>query len=92
MLGFTLGLWENMSLFLDYAGIAGYGFLLMELVLNQIRYWLATPTKFVPLLLYYVLQAGQIVGQKFFDWFGVYMYLLVACKIPPHTKLTRMYG
>ena len=42
---------------------------------SQIRHWFATPTSFVPLLPWYILESGQIVGQRFCGWVGVHTSL-----------------
>lgn len=69
MFGFTLGLCAIWSLVLDYPSSIGYGFLLLECALSQIRHWLATPMSSMPRLLLHVLGTLSPL-------FGYYVQLL----------------
>lgn len=51
-----------------------------------VRHWLPTPTSSVPLLAQHILQAGHIVCQMFCVWVGTHIFLLIAYRVPIHTK------
>ena len=55
----------------------------MEWTLSQTRHWLVAPTA---LGHSHILQAGEIVDQRVYGWFGVSISLLVACRVPPLLK------
>lgn len=55
-------------------------------------YQLATPTRLIPPLPQHIFQAGQFVDQRFSGYPGVYISLLVTCRIPFCAKVTRPWG
>ena len=62
----------------------------MDWVLSQIRQWLVTPThKFCAAIAMAFLAGRKLVDQRFCGWLGVYISLLVACRVFYHTADTR---
>ena len=53
---------------------------------------MATPRSSGPPLLQHILQAGQIIGQRFSGWVGVHISLSVTWRVPSHNKETRKSG
>lgn len=56
---------------------------------NWVRYLFATPTNSVPSLPQHILQAGQIIGQRFYGWVGVQFSFFIACKVASWAKRHR---
>lgn len=59
------GLWLIQSPILGHPGSVGHIVPLMACALSETLYWLPSPTSFAPPLPKHILQAGQIVGQRF---------------------------
>ena len=57
----------------------GHVVLLVEWALCQVRHWLVAPPSSVWPFPQHILQAGQIIGQRFCGWVGVQISLSVAC-------------
>jgi hypothetical protein len=89
MFGSTLGLWAIHSMVPGHPGSVEHGLFLMAWASSSIMHWLATPTSSFPPLPQHILQAGQIVGQRFCGCVDVHRF---ACGGPFHTKETRTQG
>ena len=90
--GFTLDLLFVWSLALDHPNCAKCGVCLLEWALSQIRHWLVIATSSIPPLPEHSLKAGHIVNQRVFSWIGVYISLLVACRVLPVPKILECRG
>lgn len=87
-IGYSPGPWALQSQISGHPGSVGYGFHFVEWALSQIRDWLVTPSRFVPSLHQYILQAGATVEQSIYSCVGVYRSPSVACRAPSSTKST----
>ena len=68
-------------------------FHLKEWAISQSRCQLVIPTTSVPPFFFQcIFQAGQIVDQRFCGWVGVYISLLLGCRVPFYTKGIRTRG
>ena len=66
--GFTLGPWATQSQVLGHSSSSGYGLSFVEQALSQIRYWLATPTRFCHHYNSITNRQNTIIDQRICCW------------------------